>query len=748
MKKRKRKVGIITLYGLYNHGNRLQNIALQKILENKGFVAETIVCRKSMIRELARTGINFCKAALNMPDSIRYVNFYHFVKNNTNIKFIFKKNGLIPDSISNDYEYFLVGSDQVWNPEVRKKDIDNFFLRFAKRDQRICISPSIAVNEIDPIYRREYIDGLNGFRYLSSREDSGAKIIMDTVGRQAEVLIDPTMMLTKNEWYNICKPIELPCEKYILQLFLEPLDDKRKQKILTMAKELNAVIIDIADIKTKKYYSAAPDAFLQLIDHAALVCTDSFHAVAFSINFNIPFYVFKRISQLESSNRMYSRIETILHKFALESRTEENYNKNGMMECDFRKANIILEGERRKFNAYLDMCLNQKITPNVMNLDEEKCTGCECCAVTCPLNCISIKADAEGFYIPSVDEKKCINCGKCAKICPVMSKEAVIKHDVSAVAAYSNDKMVVLNSSSGGVFFHLASYVIDKNGVVFGAAFDEKAVVRHIMIEAKENINKLQGSKYIQSDIGKTYISVKEELNKDRIVLFVGTPCQIAGLKKYLGKEYTNLYLCDFVCHGVPSPEIWKMYLEENFDKDIVSINMRCKEKGWNNYSTRIKYNDGSTCIMDRKSSAYNKAFESNLIIRKSCFNCYFKGVERISDITLGDLWGVGRLYPDLENKEGTSILLIQTQKGKQIINAISDEITINPIDLNTYVGKANMAMIKSPDMNPYRNKLYRHMNQPITEYLDIVSSRCQQQNNSFRNKLKRKIKRIVHLDK
>ena len=748
MKNIQKKAGIITLYGLYNHGNRLQNLAIQKLLEDNGIECETIVCRKSRIKEIVRTGIHFVKSKTGTPESIRYMNFYNFTKKYTHLRFLYEKTGHIPFSISKEYNYFLVGSDQVWNPEIRQNERDNFFLRFAKRDQRICISPSIAVNEIEPKYRREYIQGLNGFRYLSSREEVGAKIINDIVGRTAEVLVDPTMVLTKAEWHEYCSPLKVPEEKYVLQLFLEPLSKERKLKIQKMADQLGATVLDITDPKSAgEYYSVAPDGFIQLIENAVLVCTDSFHAAAFSINLNTPFYVFKRESSLESSNRMYSRLETILSKFKLMDRTEENYDIKGMMKCNFEQTNEILKVERKKFKEYLNRCLNQQKKPNILNLDEKQCTGCGACSLSCPKECIHMIQDAEGFYAPMVDETKCIDCGKCAKICPVMTKHRAEKHSVKAFAAYSQTQSVVNSSSSGGVFYHLAAYIIEQGGVVFGASFDKEQVVRHICVENRHDIKRLQGSKYVQSDIGESYSLVEEKLRKGRYVLFVGTPCQVAALKRYLNKDYEKLYTCDFVCHGVPSPEVWNDFLNENVEGNISGVNMRDKSNGWNNYSTKIIFEDREPWIRSRKASAYNKAFECNLSIRWSCFDCNFKGVSRISDITLADFWGIERFYPQLSNQEGTSLLIVQSEKGEQLLNFVNGDVKMEAIDLNTYVGKANTAMIKSPTINPYRSELMHHLDQPISGWLDETAEKCKTQSNSLTNRVKRKINRMIRID-
>ena len=272
-------------------------------------------------------------------------------------------------------------------------------------------------------------------------------------------------------------------------------------------------------------------------------------------------------------------------------------------------------------------------------------------------------------------------------------------------------------------------------------------VVHHIGVENKYDIKRLQGSKYVQSDIGETYFLVEEELKKGRYVLFVGTPCQVAALKRYLNKDYEKLYICDFVCHGVPSPEVWKDFLNENVEGNISGVNMRDKSDGWNNYSMKIFFEDREPWIRSRKTSVYNKAFECNLSIRWSCFDCKFKGVSRSSDITLADFWGIERFYPQLSNQGGTSLLIVQTKKGEQLLNSVNGDVKMFAIELDTYVGKANTAMIKSPAINSYRSELVHHLNQPISDWLDETAEKCKAQSNSLTNRVKRKIKRMIKID-
>ena len=216
--------------------------------------------------------------------------------------------------------------------------------------------------------------------------------------------------------------------------------------------------------------------------------------------------------------------------------------------------------------------------------EQVKCTGCSACANICPKQCISMVADLEGFLYPSVDTKECINCGLCEKICPILKKNPIKSDDIIAYAAMLNNTDIRLESSSGGVFTAIAESVIDKNGVVFGAELDENFNVIHTYVETKEELKKFRGSKYVQSVIGETYKRAKGFLDQGRFVLFTGTPCQIGGLYAYLNKDYDNLITQDLICHGVPSPMVWRKYLE--FREDISHagvrrMSFRHKKYGW-----------------------------------------------------------------------------------------------------------------------------------------------------------------------
>ena len=329
-------------------------------------------------------------------------------------------------------------------------------------------------------------------------------------------------------------------------------------------------------------------------------------------------------------------------------------------------------------------------------IEKSMCCGCHACMNICPKHAISMYEDEKGFKYPKINQDKCINCGMCKKVCPILNNKEVEKH-IDAYACYNKNYEERINSSSGGIFILLAKEIIKRKGIVFGATFDKDFNVIHSSIENEKELNKFMGSKYTQSTIGKIYKQVKEYLENNRYVLFTGTPCQIEGLKSYLRKDFAKLYTQDIVCHGVPSPKVWHKYLDylTQLEKEkIRNIQFRNKDHGWSLYRTKVLF-DTKTYSKSHREDLFMKAFLSNICLRDSCYNCSFKKKYRISDITLADYWGVKNIHPKLYDNKGTSLVIINSDKGKELFNYIKDNLVYVETDLDSAL-KYNPAMIKS----------------------------------------------------
>ena len=325
--------------------------------------------------------------------------------------------------------------------------------------------------------------------------------------------------------------------------------------------------------------------------------------------------------------------------------------------------------------------------------EKKNCCGCGACAQICPQRCITMQQDADGFLYPCVDNR-CVECGQCEAVCPMLHKRIPDRRP-TAYGAINRDSEIRRKSSSGGVFYLLCDYVIRQNGVVFGAAFDKDFNVIHAGADTLDGCRKYMGSKYVPSVIGNTYEQAKQYLRDGRPVLFTGTPCQIAGLYAYLGKmrNHENLLTQDIVCHSVPAPVQWEAFLNTLRDgKTITGIEFRNKETGWRSGSFVATFDDGSVYKELYSQTDYMKGFLRGEYSRPSCYDCPFSRLERQSDLTLGDFWGVEGLYPKLYDNKGTSLVLVHSKKGKRTLKHLAKRLILKKVRLD-YAVKYNPAV-------------------------------------------------------
>lgn len=301
---------------------------------------------------------------------------------------------------------------------------------------------------------------------------------------------------------------------------------------------------------------------------------------------------------------------------------------------------------------------------------KQNCSGCYACKNICPKQCIDMREDNEGFWYPQVDKDKCINCGLCEKICPIINNKERV-NEIKAYACINKDEKIRAKSSSGGIYTLLAECIINNGGVVFGARFDEELNLVHSYTDNIQGLEQFRGSKYLQSRIGQSYKKAKEFLEKDIKVLFSGTPCQISGLLSYLSKEYENLICIDIICHGVPSPKVFKLYrdeLEKKYGSTTQRIDFRCKDYGWKLFCVLLSFNNNTQYMKDLNNDVYMNGFLQNLYLRPSCYECKSKTLNRLSDITIADFWGIQNIASELDDDKGTSLVLVNSNKGKKYL--------------------------------------------------------------------------------
>lgn len=345
----------------------------------------------------------------------------------------------------------------------------------------------------------------------------------------------------------------------------------------------------------------------------------------------------------------------------------------------------------------------------MINIVEEKdCCGCEACANVCPAQCISMEL-RDGFYYPVVNREKCIECASCERVCPIIHHSENPKGEKIGVAGYIKNEQARFNSTSGGAAYLLGEYAIENGGFVYGVSFDDKFQTVFSSARNKEELEKLQGSKYPQSRIGNEYREIKEELRKGNKVVVVGTPCQIYGLNNFLGKTYENLILVDLICHGVPSPEVWMEYLKSLFPtEEIQKVTFKHKSEGWKKWHVHIETNK-SVYSRERGNDTYMSSYLGGYNVRPSCFYCMFKNDTRVSDITIADAWGIPEKDKALNDDKGLSSLIFNTEKGKQFFELLKDKFVYKEFSVEELI-QGNLAYSQCIRPNSFRGMYLMQM--------------------------------------
>lgn len=372
------------------------------------------------------------------------------------------------------------------------------------------------------------------------------------------------------------------------------------------------------------------------------------------------------------------------------------------------------------------------------NKDKKTCNGCGVCALVCPKNCIKMVEDAEGFLYPEIDENKCIKCNKCRRVCSNYPKDN--EFSIKAYAAKNKNDEQRNKSTSGGMFKILAQYVIEKNGVVFGVKFSDDLKVIHDFADNLEDCKAFSSSKYVRSDLNNSYEKVKEFLEDGRYVLFSGTPCQIQGLRNFIGKHNDKLILCEIICHANPSPKVFKMYIkniEKNTGKQVKTMYFRSKNPEMKN-SSYIEMKDG-TKIAD---SLYNYAFSSKqLINRPSCYNCKFVDENRKADFTIGDFWGIESAFPAFNDGKGISLFTVNTSKAENIFNELESMLEYKGVEVKKAFEKNHHSNVK---YNPNRDKFFEKLVSEEINEENIIKYMKKYTNKTLYGKVLSKVKSII----
>lgn len=703
------KLGIITFYDTDNYGAVLQAYALQSTIQNMGHTAEFVRFYDETAKQAAH--------ASGMRDYYKILknsnyNLYGYLKTYALIQLVAQKFDFFREKYMNvsriayysmeqlqtanqDYMGFVCGSDMIWSDIGQNMDV--FFLQFAQPGTRISYAPSLTgINTSDKKELTKLKKRLEGIDFLSCREKFGVDIITELTGKKAFHALDPTLLMTKDMWK---KHLQFDTKdrknKYILCYMFGGAPNSVIRELKTIGKKLNADIRYIPmSVKERSYElqngrtaAYGPYEFVELFYNADFVITNSYHGLLFSLIFEKPFVLFHREHNCEWSIHE-ERMNSILSITGLSNRFLGigEHISNSLLYLDYTSGiSSSLGRERKKSLLYLKNAIeaveshnaqtnnspDSKPPKNIGELEPNKCTGCSACAALCPTNCISMAENTEGFLYPAIDMRKCIDCGLCVQKCPSFYHPKLI-FPTKTYLGYGKGEEIS-DSASGGIFITIAQYIIkEKQGIVFGAILESGSFkCRHVSAHTISELPPMQNSKYIQSEIGNTYQECKTYLTQGMIVLFTGTPCQIAGLNTFLGKKYDTLYTMDIICHGVPSQKFFDASLngiKDKYGSNLLTYKFRNKlgkEHKQSSYEAVLSYGSDSIKIPS-DSEPYYRSFIQEFSYRESCYQCVYAQESRVGDITIGDC-DSRKEYKDFDITEHKSTILINTPQGQNL---------------------------------------------------------------------------------
>ena len=690
------KAGLITFYHLHHYGALLQAVATQRALASLGWDCETIDYFVNQDNRILKPPTSPGRAANDAYNALRYAalrrrwkRFEDFSRAHLRLTPRRYENWEELRAAQLPYDLLVSGSDQIWNPVIFPGGrFDPVFFGTFSPLRKIAYAPSFGVARLPEGMEEELGAYLKDFSHLSVREAQGREIIRQAAGREAAVVLDPTLLLTAAEWSALASEPPVRGDYILCYCIARP--GALEPYIRRLAAETGLPVVQLcgtrhkAHPKAKMMFDAGPAEFLSLFRNAAYVCTNSFHGTVFSIQFQRPFFTSVAPAELAEPER--SRTFSLLSRLGLTERVVGKGDTAGLYdEPDWPAAKERLDAARQGAMAYLRAALADEPYPGTGNAgtaerrsgpllaDRTGCTGCSACAAVCPKDAIAMVRDKEGFAFPAVDAAKCVLCGRCTNTCPVLRTREP-KPLPAAFAAWNREAEARRDSTSGGAFSTLADYVLEGGGVVFGAALDGRQHLRHTACFRREDLWRLRGAKYVQSDLEGTFREVKKCL-ETRQVLFSGTPCQVDGLYRYLGGRPENLTTCDLVCQGVPSPGVWEdmvRLIEKKRGRELQTVRFRNKVEGWKNSHFTAVYDDGTVDTHPLFETEYGRAFGRALFLRPCCYHCPYACMNRPGDFTLGDLWG---LRPDElpeQQQKGVSLLLVNTPHGSHVFDQLS----------------------------------------------------------------------------
>lgn len=680
MDRQKKEIGVIGYWFATNYGGVASYYSLCKLIERMGYDPVLI---ENPYFYTDKEGEDVFSRNLFKKEEIKICEPYSYEELN---------------KLNDRFEIFILGSDQVLTTSSIKSFGKLFLMEFSEDEKiRIAMSASCGGDNLNSSpelleYAKKQLQRFSG---VSIREYAGVDVLREKLGLDTKLMIDPIFFTNTDSYKKMGQTLDDEEDAYILAYILDPTPEKR-EGILNLSRLLGLKFKIILDGRKFTHEANAkkmgfPEQTLPELDfnewihyysNASYVITDSFHGVAMSLILNKEFIAFSNYG------RGYPRFLTLFRMFGLKNRLIEKADQITLElvndKIDFEKINAIRSKEVENAKVWLQDILLKKSQPNLQVpekcvntvLDKKKCVGCGACVNICPKDAIDFVTDEWGYYRSYVNPDKCVNCGKCISVCPVVCTKKRSENALPECYEFiAKNKETLKNSSAGGIFTVISNKVLENNGTVAGAAWNEDFSVKHILINEKNELYKLQKSKYLQSYLGKSFRQIRALLENEKEVLFTGCPCQVAGLYSYLEKEYDKLLTIDLFCGSTPSTGFFKKYLEEKFGSDIKKYSFRSKARGYNCECMEIEKKDGSIqYIFGAKEDAYQRVFHNHTMCSEHCEHCIFQSVPRYGDISIGDFWGISRWDKSINVNEGVSVVLANSEKGKLLMTELSDD--------------------------------------------------------------------------
>lgn len=697
---KKKTLGILTFNRALNYGAALQALALKDVCEDLGYEVHIVNYLKDTVEQNVSPFRTFAAATNKKAAAFKLVRGMMSYSSDLKRKKAFedfRKNYLAESAVCTTaaevaalgYDAYISGSDQIWNYNITGGEFDPVYFGQIPSDSQCVIYAGSAQDTPFPLDKElEFRAMLEKISCpVSIREAKLARYVEKLTGVQHPVVLDPTLLAGRAFVDKLIRS-EKPHHPYILiyQIDANPATDV---SVKNLEKKFGCKVYTMTTPRLGSVHGrkgeAGPEEFLTLLKNAEFLVTNSFHGIALSLLLEKKFYVY-------DNGGVMTRIDSILSAVGLDDRKIKMISDiDPRKEIAYEPVRKTLAAMRESSRSFLIDALNgidgsYQVTEDtgfrlapMRKRGKKDCSGCSACAEVCPVAAISMKVDQEGFLYPQIDDAKCIHCGMCDKVCGFVPKEGpeVGFELPKAYGMKHKDDATRLTSRSGAAFVALSDYVLEQGGVIYGAAMREDFSVCHIRATTKETRDLMKGAKYVQSDVTGVYRQVAEDLASKKNVLFSGTPCQVSGLHAMLDAQRISkekLICCDLVCHGTPSPAIWRDYIafvEKNHGDAVKQANFRDKSFGWDSHCESFVLKNGKKIV----SRDYTDLFYDHIMMRPSCHNCHFANVHRVADITLADFWGIEKNDAAFDDNKGVSLVLVSSLKGATLLEAIKDQL-------------------------------------------------------------------------